>query len=150
LNRLVYRRLYLDQLRFIRQTDADFASYFLRYYRRPYSNWAVLSHHEMDFVIRFENLQNDFESALRAIGIEPVRPLPTHNKTRARSRSYADYYTGRSRQRAKSVFKCFMAEWGYEFPEAFGPVDISTFDRIYYNSLNMLRKAYWRHFKQGR
>ena len=150
LNRFVYQRLYLDQLKFIRASDADFASYFLKFYKRPYSNWAVLSHHEMDFLIRFENLQSDFETALRRIGIEPVRELPMHNKTRARAKSFADYYTGACVPRAKSVFKCFMEEWGFEFPPGFGDVEISTVDRFHYQFLNIMRKAYWTNLKQGR
>ncbi len=59
LNRLIYARRRLDQLRFIRDNDADFATYFLKFFRSPYSNWSVLSHHNLDFIIRFEGLEKD-------------------------------------------------------------------------------------------
>lgn len=150
LNRLIYRRLYLEQFRFIRDNDASFADYFLEYYRRPYSNWSVLSHKDMDYVIRFENLQDDFNTALKKMGIQPVRDMPTHNKTRTRDKSFADYYTDDCIPRAKAVFKCFMAEWGYEFPQGYGAVDVSASDRLQYNLLNFIRKIYWKRLKQSR
>jgi hypothetical protein len=72
--------------RFVERTGADFSAYFRHAYRRPipYDNFSNEAHRRLDFVMRFENLQEDFARALRQIGIEPQRPLPVVNMTSGR------------------------------------------------------------------
>ncbi len=111
-NRLVDQRMF----RFLDRTDADFPAFFLRYYRFPYDTWASLSHARMDYVMRFETLAEDFERVLRAIGIEPVRPLPVVNRTSGRERDFDVYYPPRVRGRARRVFGPYAERWGYQLP----------------------------------
>ena len=91
----------LKKFRFIRETGADFPTYFERFYRfPPYDNWSRLSHQELDFVIRFENLQDDFAEVLELLGIEPQRPLPVRNQTSGRERDFWLYYIPEIRAQA--------------------------------------------------
>jgi hypothetical protein len=132
---------------FLRSTEADFPTFFLKYYRLPYNNWASLSHKEFDFIIRFENLANDFDKALRLIGIEPVRPLPEVNRTGKREKSYLTYYTPETIDRAKRVFSPFMKQWGYEFPPEWGETSVSRWNQLEFDFFNLFRNVYWRYLR---
>lgn len=150
LNKFVFSNRRLKQLRYIRDNDADFASYFLRFYTRPYSTWAVLSHHQLDFVMRFERLSDDFARAITKIGLQPVRPLPMRNKTSDRESDFLEYYSVNTIERAKTVFGPFMSEWDYDFPESWGDVKTTAWQRYYYSTLNAVRKIFWKYLKHAR
>jgi len=147
LNKIVYSHRRLDQLRFIRDNDADFATYFMKFFRLPYSSWAVLSHHHLDFVIRFEQLHDGLEAALAKTRLTLVRPLPVRNKTGDRERNFLDYYPENIRARAKKIFQPFMFEWGYEFPSDWGKVENSLLNNYWYHFLNVGRRFYWTRLK---
>ncbi|HZQ05377.1 MAG TPA: sulfotransferase family 2 domain-containing protein [Anaerolineae bacterium] len=133
---------------YLRRTDADFATFFLKFYRTPYNNWASLSHRTFNYVMRFENLVADFATVLEQIGIEPKRPLPHINPTARRTRSYISYYdTPEVIARAKWVFGPFMQEWGYEFPPEWGEMQVPWWNRAQYSFLNVFRTMYWKHLR---
>ena len=140
LNNLLDRRMY----DYLRRTDADFSTFFLHFYHLPYDTWASLSHRQFDYVIRFENLVEDFDTALRRIGIDPVRPLPQVNSTRQRDRSYADYYTPAAVRRARRVMGPYMQRWGYRFPESWDVEPPSRFHRLSYEGFSRVAQVYWR------
>jgi hypothetical protein len=145
----IYHRIFANadqkRFRFIRDNDADFATYFLKFYKLPYGNWSVLSHKRFDDVIRFENMQEDFSRILRRIGVEQKRPLPIKNKTSGREADIDQYYSRPEViQRAKSVFGPFMELWGYSFPPGWGPSAIGWRQRTAYEAVNAMRQIYWR------
>jgi len=142
--RLVNRLLDNAMFGFLRRTDADFPTFFLRYYVLPYDTWASLSHRRFDFVMRFENLSADFEKALRQIGIEPVRPLALVNPTGARQRDFAYYYPPETWGRARRVFGPYMEKWGYGFPAEWGIQGPSTLHRAQYLLCGLVARFYWR------
>ncbi len=145
----VGRALDRRTFRFIHDNDADFAKFFLRFYRLPYNSWACLDHKGFDFVMRFENLDADFAEALRRIGVEQVRPLPARNVTGERQKSFFAYYdTPEAIARAKRVFGIYLQEWGFELPPEWGEVEISAGDRVAYNVRSLLLKVYWLHLKR--
>jgi hypothetical protein len=129
---------------FLKSSDADFPTFFMKYYRLPYNNWASLSHKEFDFVIRFEHLVDDFSKVLHLIGIEPVRSLPQINQTGKREKGYLSYYTPETIDRAKRVFSPFMKQWGYEFPPEWGETSISWWNQLEFDFFNLFRNMYWR------
>jgi len=135
------------KFRFIRQHEADFPTYFKRFYKIPYNTWSDLSHKQFDFVIRFENLQNDFARALELIGIEQKRPLPQVNKTGGKSRDYLSYYTPEIIPRAKRVFGPYMRQWGYSFPPEWGDEPTPWLTQVEYGFYNRFRNIYWRYVR---
>lgn len=139
LNTFLDRRMY----RYVSSTEADFSTFFLHFYRLPFDTWASLDHRRFDFVMRFEQLADDFEVALRRIGIQPARPLPSRNVTGERESSYADYYTPAARRRALRVFGPYMRRWGYEFPPDWDLPDPSTFDELSYRAFSSVARLYW-------
>ena len=138
-NRTVDKRL----RRFAARPDADFAAYLRRYHPLPYDTWASVSHDKLNFVMRFEQLADDFDEALRRIGIEPQRRLPHTNPTQARSTDYTSYFPPSSYARARRVFGGYMAKWGYSFPPSWEVGPLRWSDRAAYALASRLYGVYW-------
>lgn len=66
----------------------------------------------VDFVGRFENLQQDFDYICRKIGIPPKK-LPRISKTN--HKSYEDYYTEETMKLVAQEFQKDIEYFGYEF-----------------------------------
>jgi hypothetical protein len=135
------------EFNFIQEHEADFAHYFLKYYKVPYCNWSILSHKDFDFVIRFENLADDFAKVLALLDIEPVRRLPEFNKTAQRNSNFFIYYTPETRERAKRVFGPFMKIWGYNFPPEWGEASVPWWNQLQFDFLNIFRVFYWKYLR---
>lgn len=135
------KRSSLKRFEFIRNNN-DFPAFLRKYYKVPYDNWSSLEHKKFDFVIKYENIQNDFKKALELIGIEQKRPIPVINKTSAKG-NFLSYYPPEIQAYAKYVFGPFMKRWGYEFPAEWSdePVPISA--EMLYLILSLPRKGYW-------
>lgn len=131
----------LGRFEFVTHTSVDFPTYFAKYYTfPPYDNWSSLSHREFDYVIRFENLQEDFAKVLGLLGIEPVRPLPMVNRTGAREEDFWSYYTPEIRAQATSAFGPYMKEWGYDFPAGWGDSPVPRSSTLLYHLLGLARR----------
>jgi hypothetical protein len=131
----------------LHKSDADFESFFLKYYFFPYNNWASMGRKYYDYVIRFENIEEDFNTALGLIGIEPKRTLPIRNATTKRKREFASYYSPKAIRRARWVFGPFMKQWGYEFPVEWGEVSLPWLQNLEYQFFNLFRGFYWRYLR---
>ena len=108
----------LEEYAFITEQDADFATYFQRFYQEPYSrprHEETVRH--MDAVIRFENLQMDFDRVLQQLNL-PSTKIPEFNRTAAREREFLAYYKPEVQEQAKRVFSTIMSDWDYAFPES--------------------------------
>ena len=124
------------------KNNLSFSDYFKKYFRLPYDNWSSVAHKNFDFVIRFENLRNDFSAVLKKLNIEPVRELPQINRT-AEKDNFIKYYTPEIRERAVFVFGPFMKKWGYSFPADWRVKD-SPVASLVYRSLGVAKQIYWR------
>ncbi|MFN0178719.1 MAG: hypothetical protein ACKVZ0_07930 [Gemmatimonadales bacterium] len=108
---------HVEKFDFIRDNAADFPTFFRRFYRGVFNEWVLLGSRDFDFVIRYENLQADFATALNRIGIPQVRELPVVNRGTER-RHYSEYYPPDLQPLAARVFGPFMEKWGYELPSS--------------------------------
>lgn len=134
--------------RFIVQNDASFEQFFLKYYKLPYSAWSILSHDKLDYLMRFEQLSEDFGRVLEKIGIEPVRELPQFNKTGLKKKHFSEYYASpEARQRAVRVFAPYMQQWGYEFPSDWKESRQVRGSHGMYALVNAFRSVYWKHLR---
>lgn len=138
-----------DLYAFVADDQADFPTYLRRFYRHPYDNDTLIYHRQMDAVIRFEHLQEDFSDVLRRLGLTQVRPLPVVNKTSERG-SYLDYYPPAIRPHAARVFGPFMRKWGYPLPEAWAGIRVPSSSMVSFRILGLFRYIYRRYLHLGR
>jgi hypothetical protein len=131
-----------SQYNFVTKNDASFPEFFKRFYFLPYDDWSSLDHRKMDYVIRFENLAEDFETALDRIGLACVRPLPVMNKTASRTRDFTSYYSPNIRRRAEWVFASYYRRWGYKFPEDWDLAEFRSAEPVF-RFANLFRNFYW-------
>ncbi|MDY6876423.1 MAG: sulfotransferase family 2 domain-containing protein [Chloroflexota bacterium] len=139
----------LRKFNFIKNNNADFPTFFARFYRLPYNNLSILSHKRFDFIIRFENLQDDFAQALTLIGITQKRPLPMINRTAGKKKEFSAYYTPEIYEQARRVFGPFMRRWDYAFPPEWGDRPVPRSSQMQYYIIGTMRKLYWKHLKWG-
>ena len=139
------RWYFLRRFHYVDRNKATFEDYFMKFYRWPYDDWSSLDHHRLAYIIRFENLQEDFNRVLERLNITPVRPVPVYNPTKAKQgKSFWDYYsTPEVRRRAQQVFGPFMEKWGYAFPDDWEPLRIRPSTRVRHAMSNLVRKPFW-------
>lgn len=135
-NILTYKKL--------KDKNQDFETLFLekRIWERPYSSQIDVSQPFLDYVIKFERIDEGFANALSQIGIEQIRPLPRKNKTKGRRSDWESYYTPRMIEKAKIIYGPFMERWGYEFPASWGDLKVSRRKRFEYKLVNRLKLWY--------
>jgi hypothetical protein len=135
---------YVDRRKFAfaRNPQVGFEEYFVRHYRLPYSDLIDVSAASIDFVIRFECLQEDFSRLLELLNLSRLPPLPHTNRTEGRREDWRPYYTPRIVPRARRVFAPWMHKWDYQFPEEWGCHTISRLDSMLFPVLCMARKQY--------
>jgi Sulfotransferase family len=123
--------------------DLTFEEYFTRYFKLPYDNWTNVAHNKFDFIIRFENIQEDFSELLRRLNIEQKRELPHKNKTEQKE-NFTSYYTEEIKDRAIFIFGPFLKKWGYEFPKEWQGKNVSPLSFTLFNLFGALKKNYWK------
>jgi hypothetical protein len=69
----------------------------------------------VDAVIRFENLQEEFNQLLRRRGIERELTIPRANTTPQRRANYQEYYSPRSRKLVAHAFAADLRRFAYQF-----------------------------------
>jgi len=127
--------------------NIDFETFFMKYYLVPYTNFASLLVGHHDYMIRFENLQEDFSQVLQILGLEQKRPLPLRNPTQERSKNFWSYYTPRVLPRAKRVFGPFMKQWGYSFPQEWGDYEPTRWAQLEYEWVSYMRRFRWTYLR---
>jgi hypothetical protein len=135
-----------QRYKFISDGDANFADFFKKFYKLPYSSWAILDHDKMDDIIRYENLQDDFSRVIGELGLDLVRELPGRNVTGGKKKAFWEYYDSPElKARARKLFSPYMEDFQYDWPEEFKQYPAGS--RASYNRVNSLRRIYWRNLR---
>ncbi|MGH9895350.1 MAG: sulfotransferase family 2 domain-containing protein, partial [bacterium] len=132
-------RAEIEQYRWIRDSGAGFAAWFLNCVWLPYDDWLTADHGRFSGLIRFEHLQDDFAEILHKLEIDQIRPLPVVNPTAFRERDFRNYYTPETRARAAYFFGPYMERWGYDFPAEWGGMAVPRRARIMFGVLRPVR-----------
>jgi len=66
----------------------------------------------VNFIGKFENLQNDFNNLLSKLGSENIQLPHIHKSNRSR---YRTYYSEESKALVEEFYKKDIQEFGYEF-----------------------------------
>lgn len=139
----LYDRLFLiPRVRFIKETDAEFDEFLIRFHNLPYIDWSILDHDHFNHIIRFENLNEDFQNVIRSIGLNVVRNLPQTNVTLEKG----EFTTYLNPQKARLYIKIFgpaMHIMGYKFPEFIENQSIPSRVWIKFHLIRTMKKIYW-------
>jgi hypothetical protein len=136
--------------RWVQETGADFAAYLRRYHRWSAGSMLELSERDVDHVMRFERLQEDFDAVLRRLGIEPSDEIPQVNRTQGRKRDFTAYYTPDVIPHAQRVFGPYMRRWGYAFPAEWGTYQPTWTDELRYRLVRLVRTEYMKRVRYSR
>ncbi len=145
LRKYIMRWWNVKQYKSIITKGESFENFFMRAYSIPYASWSIMEHKRCDFIIRFENLQQDFSEMLQLVGAEKVRDIPQANKTAEKTKTFWEYYeSDKAKRRAKFIFGPYMKQWGYTFPASWDTFKVPVYSFWLYHCLNVMRKIYWR------
>jgi len=125
---------------YIKDNNATFQEYFLKFHSKPYDNYSSMTIDNCDFVIRHENIAEDYLLALNKAGVEVPFSLPVANKTAGKKNNLSEYYTQEIRKQAIYVFGPFLAKYNYSFPEKWGNINIPPLSKIKFKIMSILRK----------
>ena len=133
---------------FIHKNNASFQQYFLRFFTKPYDNLSSMTLDNCDFVIRYENITEDYSLALKRAGVEAPRPLPVANKTAGKKQYILGYYTDDIKEKAIAVFGPFIEKYNYSFPAEWEGIKTPLKSKIQFWTLGILRKLNHRYLKK--
>lgn len=133
---------------FIHDEQATFQQYFCRFFHKPYDNLTSLTLKHCDYVIKYENIAEDYLTALKQAGIKKVRPLPVENKTVGKTLDITEYYTDDIKDRAIFVFGPFLKKHNMSFPKEWGEISLVKTSIVQFHILSILRKIYYKYFKR--
>jgi hypothetical protein len=132
----------LKKFKFIKTHQAEFSTFFKKFYQLPYNSWGHLSPDDLDLVIRFESLEADFAKTLYTLGIKQVRPLPMVNETSERGNDFYTYYTPDTYDRVAWVFGPHLKRWGYPMPPHLGNDRVPWLSQRLFQHLGIFRKYF--------
>lgn len=148
LRKYIMRWWNVRQYKSIVKGGESFEKFFTRAYAIPYASWSILDHNKFDYIIRFENLQSDFDKAIEMIGASKVRDIPQANKTAEKTKTFWEYYeSDKAKRRAKFIFGPYMQQWGYDFPASWEKFKVPFYAFWLYHFFNLLRKFFWNYLR---
>ena len=128
--------------KYLRDNNSSYEVFLSRYYRFPFDNWLSITSPYCTFIIRFDNLQEDFESALKHCDISPKRELPTINKTKKKV-TFESFYNERNSELSFSIFAPYMLKHGMTLPEIWKDKRVSSYSLFLFKLFGFIRKIYW-------
>ena len=138
-----------DRFNFIHDNNASFQEYFIKFFNKPYDNQASLTLDKCNYVIRYENITNDYKTALTKAGIKSPKDLPVVNKTAGKKKELSEYYTNDIKSLALFVFGPYLKKYEYEFPEYWTHTEIPLSARFLFYIGGIIRKWNWKLKKQS-
>ena len=133
-----------EKFNYIQKNNATFQEYFLKYHTKPFDNFAGLTLDNCDYIIRYENIAEDYRTALTKAGIENPKDLPVENKTSGKKNEISEYYTSEIQDRAVFVFGPFLEKYGYKFPENWDNKNIPFSAFVLFRIGSFIRKWKWK------
>ena len=128
--------------KYLRDNNTGYGDFLSLYYRFPFDNWLSITAPHCTFIIRFENLQEDFENALKHCGILPKRKLPFVNKT-IKKETFESFYNEQNSELSFSIFGPYMLKHGMAFPEIWKDKRVSLYNLFLFKLFGFVRKIYW-------
>lgn len=112
---LAQRRL-IRHYELINRNGWGFEEYVLNMYKWPYTDWMYRDAKHCDFILRFENLKEDYHDFMRSVGVSVVPALPSLNKTGQKENLW-ESCSAAGLKHAAWVFGPYLERFGYEGPK---------------------------------
>lgn len=107
----------LTKYRFIKDNHATFEDYFLEFVSKDfYKPHQEVTLSNMDFVIRFEKLQEDFNRLMNLLNVPRIE-IPLVNATKNRDSNFIKYYNAKMIPIAIKTLGPVMNKYNFNFPE---------------------------------
>lgn len=120
----------------------DFYDFLRMNYRFPYDNWSIFHRNKIDFMMRYESIDSDFNRILNLLGIDQIRLLPKKNVITTKPDFKRYYSTPKIIQLAIKIFGSYMKLYNYELPISL-EIKIPLLTKIQFSILKPIRKRYW-------
>ncbi|MEP2448783.1 MAG: sulfotransferase family 2 domain-containing protein [Balneola sp.] len=139
---------FLRRVKFAQKESTTFENYYNKFFNKPYCDFGYYDHPRSNFVLSFEQLNQDFETAIEMLGIDLVRKLPQKNKTKNKNKVFWDYYdTAGLRRKAMKNTSIYYSISGYQFPDSWGNYKPSILDWVKFYFSNFPKMFYWKYFR---
>ena len=133
-----------ERFNFIQNNNASFQQYFKKFFNKPYDNYASVTLENCDYIIRYENINEDYKTALKNAGIKNPKPLPIANKTAGKKQDLNEYYTEDIQSLALFVFGPFLEKYNYDIPNNWKFKNIPFSSHFLFLVGGLLRKIKWK------
>ncbi len=139
----------IKRFNYIKDNKASFQQYFKKFHKKAYDNLSSLTIDNCDFVIKYENIAEDYLVALKKAGVSNPQPLPVANKTAGKKNDLLAYYTNDIKEISAAVFGPFLEKYNYSFPKKWGKIKVPLKSRLEFLILGVLRKINRKYFKKN-
>ena len=106
-----------ERFNFIHENNASFQEYFKKFYNIPFDNYSSITLDHCDFIIRYENIIEDYKIALQKAGVKNPKGLPIANKTVGKKKDLNEYYTEDIQSLALFIFGPYLEKYSYDIPK---------------------------------
>lgn len=131
--------LHREHFRFVHEQQRPFDAFFLKYFDKTYNNWMLLGSGHLDFVLRYESLQDDYRTLLSRLELPFHRALPHTNATSGKSEvDYRDFYPRGVMDKVLRNYGPFMERWGYDLPAGYSYADVPASSRLRFRALEVI------------
>ena len=128
--------------------NLSFSDFIKKYFNTPYCDWHSLYLNKYDYIIRFENINDDFKKALTDLGLEVIRDIPVTNKTKKEANSGIEqYYSQDIIPLVQKNYYHAMKLYGYSFPESWPEYKPTFLDKMKYNLYCSAKQLYWKYIR---
>ena len=129
-----------EQFNYIHNNNASFQEYFTKFFKKPFDTFGSTSLDKCDYIIRYENITQDYKTALKKAGIKNPKALPIANKTSGKKKDLSEYYTKEIQSLALFVFGPFLKKYQYKIPKNWTNTRVSLYSKFLFYTKRHLRK----------
>jgi hypothetical protein len=129
-----------EQFNFIHDNNSSFQEYFIKFFNKPFNNLSSITLDKCDYVIRYENITEDYKTALKKVGIKNPEDLPIANKTDGKKKDLSEYYTKDIQSLSLFIFGPFLKKYEYQFPKDWTHTEIPLSARFLFYLGTVIQK----------
>ena len=99
---------------------------------------------EISNITEYENITEDYKTALTKSGIENPKDLPIANKTVGKKKELSEYYTKDVQSLSLFIFGPYLKKYSYQFPKDWTHTKIPSSSKFLFYIGGIIRKWKWK------